>query len=56
MRNNLNFPISLLADLNCIAQISHTVVDFNLVVEELFESGDIKDLVRGGLGGIDYEL
>lgn len=56
MRNHLNLPVSNLADLNSIAQISHPVVDFDLVMKELFEGGDIEDLVRGGLRSIDDEL
>lgn len=45
MRNNLNLPISLLADGNRITQITHTVIDLNLIVEELFECSDVEDLV-----------
>lgn len=56
MCNHLNLPISNLADLNDIAQVPHSVVDFDLVVKELFEGGDIEDLVRGGLRSVDYEL
>ena len=56
MCNNLNLPITLLADLHGVAEIAHTVVDLYLVVQELLESGDVEDLIGGGLGGIDDEL
>jgi len=56
VRDHLNLPISNLADLNNIAQVPHSVINLDLVVEELFEGGDIEDLVRGGLRSVDYEL
>ena len=56
MRNDLNLPIALLADLHCVPEISHSVVDLYLVVQELLESGDVENLVRGRLGSIDDEL
>ena len=56
MRNNLDLPISLLANLHRIAEVPDTIVDLDLIVQELFESGDIEDLVRGRLRGVDYEL
>ena len=43
--NDLNLPFTLLADLNRVAQITYPVVDLDLVVQELFESGNVKDLV-----------
>ena len=54
--DNLNLPFTLLADLNRVAQIAYPVVDLDLVVEELFKGGNVEDLVRGGLGGVDDEL
>ena len=56
MCNNLNLPITLLADLHSVAEVAHSVVDLYLVVQELLESGDVEDLIGGGLGGIDDEL
>ena len=56
MCNNLNLPIALLADLHGVAEIAHPIVDLYLVVQEFLESGDIEDLIGGGLGGIDDEL
>lgn len=45
MCDDLNLPFTLLANLDRIAQVAHTVVDFDLVMEEFFESGNVKDLV-----------
>lgn len=56
MCDDLDFPLTLLANLYGIAQITHAIVDLDLVVEELLESGNVEDLVRGGLGGVDDEL
>lgn len=56
MGNNLNLAIALLANLHRIAEIANAVVDFDLVVQELFKSGDIEDLVRGRLGCVDDVL
>lgn len=56
MRNNLNLPIPLLADLHRIPQIPDPPVHLDLVVQELFKGRDIEDFVRGGLGGVDDEL
>ena len=43
--NDLNLPFTLLANLNRVAQVTDTVVDLDLVVEELLEGGNVKDLV-----------
>ena len=56
MRNDLDLAIALLADLDRIPQIAHPVIDLDLIVQELFESGDVEDLVRSGLRGVDDEL
>ena len=56
MRNDLNLPVALLADLHRVAEISHSVVNFYLVVQEFLEGGDIEYFVRGGLRGVDDEL
>lgn len=53
MGNNLNLAIALLANLHRIAEIANAIVDFDLVVQELFKGGDIEDLVRGRLGCVD---
>ena len=56
MCDDLNLPLTLLANLYRITQVANPIVDLDLVVEELLEGRNIKDLVRGGLGGIDDEL
>ena len=56
MRNNLDFPISLLADLHNIAQISDSIVDLDFIVEKLFERRDIENLIGCWLRGVDDEL
>lgn len=45
MRNDLDLSVALLADCNGITQISHAVVDLDLIVKELLESGDVENLV-----------
>lgn len=45
MCDDLDLPFTLLADLNRVAQITHAVIDLDLVVEELLEGGDVEDLV-----------
>ena len=56
MGDNLDLALPLLTDLHHIAQVPHAPVDFNLVMQELFESGDVEDFIRGGLRGVDDEL
>ena len=56
MRDNLNLPIALLADCNCVTQISNAIVNLDFIMEELLECIDVKDLVGGRLGGVNNEL
>lgn len=56
MRHHFYLPFPLLGDLHHITEVSDAVVDFYLLVQELLEGGDVEDFVRGGLGGVDYEL
>ena len=56
MGNDLNLPFTLLANLDGVAQVSYSVVDLDLVVEELLEGGNVENLVGGRLGGVDDEL
>ena len=56
MCNDLNLPFTLLANLDRVAQITYAVVDLDLVMQELLESRNVEDFVRGGLGGVDDEL
>jgi len=45
MRNDLNLPIPLLADRNCVAQIANAVVNLDLIMQKFLEGGDVEDLV-----------
>ena len=45
MRNDLDLPINLLADRNCVTQVSNSVVNLYLVMEEFLEGGDVEDFV-----------
>jgi len=56
MRNDLDLPVSLLANGNRIAQVAHAIIDLDFIVEEFLKGSDVEDLVRGRLGGIDNEL
>lgn len=56
MRNDFDLALTLLRDLNDIAKIPYTAIDLNLVLKEFLESGDIEDLVAGGLRSIDDKL
>lgn len=56
MGNNLNLAITLLANLHRIAEISNAVIDLDLIVQEFLKGGDIEDLVRSRLGGVDDVL
>jgi len=54
--SNLNLSLANILDLHDIAEVSDTAVDLNLVLKELLEGGDVKDLVAGGLRSVDDEL
>lgn len=56
MRHDLDLALADLGDLDDVPEVADAVVDFDLVVEEFLEGGDVEDFVGGGLGGVDYEL
>lgn len=56
MSNNLDLALSLLANGNILAQVAYSAIDLDAIMKELFESGDVEDLVGSGLRGIDDEL
>lgn len=56
MRNHFNLSIALLAYLYGVPQIPSSIINLDFIMEELFEGGNIEDLVGGGLGSIDDEL
>jgi len=54
--NDLNLSITDLSDLDDVTQVSNTAVNLDFILEELFESRDVEDLVAGRLGSVDDEL
>ena len=43
--DNLDLSLALLANLYRVAQITNTIVNLDFVVQELFEGGNVKDLI-----------
>ena len=56
MGHDLDLVVADFRDLDRVAEVAGAVVDLDLVVEEFLKGGDVEDFVRGGLGGVDYEL
>lgn len=56
MCHDLDLAVALLADLDRLAEVVGAPVDLDAVVQELLECGDIEDLVRCRLRGVDDEL
>lgn len=56
MGNDLDLAVTLLGDLDLVAEVANTALNLDLLVQELLEGGDIEDLVGGRLGGVDDEL
>jgi len=56
VRNHLNLAITLLADLDGVAKVTSAALDLDAVVEELFKSLDVEDLVVYRLRAVDDEL
>lgn len=54
--DDLNLAVALLADYHRVAQVPDPILDFDLVVQELFKRGDVENLVRCWLGGVDDVL
>lgn len=54
--NDLNLAIANLGDLDGLAEVANTALDLDPLVQELLKSGNVEDLVRGGLGSVDDEL
>lgn len=54
--NDLDLAVTLLGDLDLVAEVANTALNLDLLVQELLEGGDIEDLVGGRLGGVDDEL
>lgn len=56
MGNDLDLAVTLLGDLDLVAEVANTALNLDLLVQELLEGGNIEDLVGGRLGGVDDEL
>lgn len=56
MGNDLDLAVTLLGDLDLVAEVANAALNLDLLVQELLEGGDIEDLVSGRLGGVDDEL
>ena len=56
MGHHLDLAIANLRDVDGIAQVTDAAIDLDLIVEKLFESRQIKDLVADRLGAVDDVL
>jgi hypothetical protein len=54
--DDLDLALTLLGDLDDVAEVSGAAVNLDLVLEELLEGRDVEDLVRRRLGGVDDKL
>ena len=51
--DDIDLSLTSLADGDSVAQVSNTAFDLDLVVEELFEGGQIEDFVADWLRTVD---
>lgn len=56
MSDDLDLAIADLGDLDVVAEVAGTALDLDAVVQELFESREVKDLVADGLAAVDGVL
>jgi hypothetical protein len=56
VRGNDDLALTLLGDLDNVAEGTGAALNLDLVVQELLERGNVEDLVGSRLGGIDHEL
>lgn len=54
--DDLDLALTLLGDLDGLAEVADTTLNLDLLVQELLEAGDIEDLVARGLRSVDDEL
>ena len=54
--HHLDLAITNLRDVDGVAQVTDAAIDLDLIVEKLFESRQIKDLVADRLGAVDGVL
>jgi hypothetical protein len=56
VRDDLDLAAAGLRDLDVVAEVAGAALDLDAVVQELFERGQIKDLVVDGLRAVDGVL
>lgn len=56
MGNDLDLALALLLDDDVVAEVVGAALDLDALLEELFERGDVENLVGGGLRSVDDEL
>lgn len=56
VRHHLDLAIANLGDIDGVAEVSHTPLNLDLVMQELFESREIENLVVDRLGTVDGVL
>jgi len=56
VRSDLNFPVTEVLDQHDISEVADTIVNLDLVLEELLEGGNVEDLVACRLRSVDDEL
>lgn len=56
MADHLDLAISSLGDRDLVTQVASSALDLNLIVEELLESAQIKDLIADWLRAVDGVL
>ena len=56
MSDDLDLSITDTFDLDLVAEVTDTVLNLDLVLEELLEGGNVEDLIGGRLGSVDDVL
>jgi len=56
VRNHLDLALTLLGDLDNIAEVAGAALNLDAVVEKLLKGLDVEDLVVDGLRAVDDEL
>jgi len=54
--DDLDLAIADALDLDLVTEVTDTVLDLDLVLEELLEGGDVEDLIGSWLGSVDDVL
>jgi hypothetical protein len=56
VRGDLDLAVASLLDDNVVAEVVGAALNLDALLEELFEGGDVEDLVVGGLRSVDDVL